>query len=77
MHYNAGVRQVAKVGTLKNYGDILYCEDAIAKILSLMKMMKCYPVKLDSVKGKKVMVIQPQKKSFSNRENQACIPMTP
>jgi hypothetical protein len=40
IHGNAGVRKVTKVGTLKNYGEVWYCKDAIASILSLAKMSK-------------------------------------
>jgi hypothetical protein len=61
IHCNAGVRQVTKVGTLKNYGEVWYFEDAIASILSLAKMSKRYPVKFNSVNGNQFVIIQPNK----------------
>jgi hypothetical protein len=61
IHCNAGVRKVTKVGTLKNYGEVWYCKDAVANILSLAKMSKRYPVKFDSANGNKFVVIQPSK----------------
>jgi hypothetical protein len=59
IHCNAGVPKVTKVGNLKNYGEVWYCKDAIANILSLAKMSKQYPVKLDSAVGNRFVVIQP------------------
>jgi hypothetical protein len=61
IHCNSGVRKVTKVGTLKNYGEVWHCKDAIASILSLAKMSKHYPVKFDSADGNKFVVIQPSK----------------
>jgi hypothetical protein len=64
-HCNAGVRWVAKVGTLKSYGEVWYCEDAIANILSiamsLAKMRKRYPVKFRSVNENQFVDIQSSK----------------
>jgi hypothetical protein len=50
-HCNAGIRRVTLVGTLRNYGKVWYCKDAIANIISLAKVKERYPVKYDSKQG--------------------------
>jgi hypothetical protein len=62
IHCNAGSRRVTLVGTLRNYGEVWYCKDAIANILSLAKVKERYPVKYDSKQENQFVVVQPQKK---------------
>jgi hypothetical protein len=61
IHCSAGTRRVTKVGTLRNYGEVWYNENAIANILSLAQVKECYPVKYDSTNCNQFFVIQPTK----------------
>jgi hypothetical protein len=62
IHCNDGSRRVTLVGTLRNYGEVWYCKDVIANILSLAKVKERYPVKYDSNHGNHFVVVQPHKK---------------
>jgi hypothetical protein len=59
IHCNAGSRRVTLVGTLRNYGEVWYCKDAIANILSLVKVKEQYTVKYESKQGNQFVVVQP------------------
>jgi hypothetical protein len=62
IHCNASSRRVTLIGTLRNYGEVWYCKDAITNILSLAKVKEQYPVKYDSKQGNRFVLVQPHKK---------------
>jgi hypothetical protein len=69
IHCNAGTRRITQVGTLKNYGEVWFSENAIANILSLSRVKERYPVKYDSTAGNQFVIIQPDKEVIFNQSS--------
>jgi hypothetical protein len=59
IHCKVCTRRITEVGTLKNYGEVWYRNDALTNILSLSRIKERYPEKYDSIHGNKF--IQPTK----------------
>jgi hypothetical protein len=66
---NAGTRRITQVGTLKNYGEVWFNENAIADILSLLRVKERYPVKYNSTAGNQFVIIQPDKEVIFNQSS--------
>jgi hypothetical protein len=60
-NFNAGSKVITQVGTLQNYGMVWYSTDAIANILSLSRVKNRFPIRYDSKKGIKFVVMKPEK----------------
>jgi hypothetical protein len=57
------------VGTLKNYGEVWFSENAIANIILLSRVKERYPVKYDITAGNQFVIIQPDKEVIFNQSS--------